>query len=193
MCDHQLLDGNHRRMVLREMEAKADLAEPLGTIARTHAQLDARLLGPPFDPLLLLLKAVSPLVSGCVYHVAKQWVHRPSGFSKADVYALVCRAAYLNGNKKGLAFICRGSPYWSTEYNDGLAFYYTGEILSKTAGTPYFLATHVCDSCGNSTLTHLKKMKMCSRCRATWYCGRKCQVAHWIEHKKVCESAVATL
>ena len=191
MCDHQLLAGNNRRMVLRAMEAKADLAEPLGTIARTVAQLDAHLLGPPLDPLIAIFQAVSPLVSGCDYHVAQQWVHRPSGFSKSDVYALVTRAAYLTGNKKGLAFISRGSPHWPSEHKDGLAFLYTDTFLYNSSG-PFFLATHVCDSCGNSSVTR-QKMKMCSRCRATWYCDRKCQMAHWIEHKKVCESAVATL
>jgi len=30
------------------------------------------------------------------------------------------------------------------------------------------------------------KLKRCSTCKAVWYCSRKCQSAHWSEHKGAC-------
>lgn len=27
----------------------------------------------------------------------------------------------------------------------------------------------------------------CSRCKKEWYCGRECQVAHWLDHKSICD------
>ncbi len=32
-----------------------------------------------------------------------------------------------------------------------------------------------------------KDFKLCSTCRRVFYCGKKCQIAHWKEHKTVCK------
>ena len=37
------------------------------------------------------------------------------------------------------------------------------------------------------------KTKYCSRCRCATYCCRKCQEAHWTEHKPACDVCAATI
>ena len=39
-----------------------------------------------------------------------------------------------------------------------------------------------CAHCGSSVVT----LKPCSRCKVAKYCGRTCQVAHWKQHKSLC-------
>ena len=46
-----------------------------------------------------------------------------------------------------------------------------------------------CTYCGE-TATKLKK---CTGCGKTWYCGKDCQTKHWKDHKKVCKPPVAEL
>ncbi|CAH8629036.1 unnamed protein product [Schistosoma mattheei] len=38
-----------------------------------------------------------------------------------------------------------------------------------------------CPTCGEIA------SKRCSRCRQEWYCGRECQVKHWLKHKGACD------
>ena len=37
------------------------------------------------------------------------------------------------------------------------------------------------------------KLKKCTGCGRTWYCGKNCQTKHWKDHKKVCKPPVAEL
>ena len=41
---------------------------------------------------------------------------------------------------------------------------------------------NLCHNCG----TKSDKLKKCTRCGKTWYCGKECQIKHWKEHKTVC-------
>ena len=41
-----------------------------------------------------------------------------------------------------------------------------------------------CSGCGKV----LSEMKLCSRCRAVWYCSHACQRAHWPAHKRACKA-----
>ncbi|XP_071041503.1 zinc finger MYND domain-containing protein 10 [Parasteatoda tepidariorum] len=41
--------------------------------------------------------------------------------------------------------------------------------------------TPICATCGGIGL------KRCSRCKNEWYCGRSCQVSHWLKHKTGCD------
>jgi len=47
------------------------------------------------------------------------------------------------------------------------------------------LRMHVCGRCRRSN-QHVA-LKVCKRCRATWYCDTTCQAGHWAEHKGVCK------
>ncbi|CAH8670653.1 unnamed protein product [Schistosoma haematobium] len=38
-----------------------------------------------------------------------------------------------------------------------------------------------CPTCGEIA------SKRCSRCRQEWYCGRECQLKHWLKHKGACD------
>jgi len=44
-----------------------------------------------------------------------------------------------------------------------------------------------CGKCGG------KADQRCSRCKMEWYCGRKCQVAGWKDHKPICKKLAAAL
>jgi SAM-dependent methyltransferase len=41
-------------------------------------------------------------------------------------------------------------------------------------------------SCGNCGKTD-EKLSRCARCYLQMYCGKECQIAHWPQHKKVCQ------
>lgn len=43
-----------------------------------------------------------------------------------------------------------------------------------------------CDHCGREQSLLGQKLKMCVRCKKTFYCGKECQKAAWKKHKKVC-------
>jgi len=45
-----------------------------------------------------------------------------------------------------------------------------------------------CEKCGQKENPPVRKLKVCSRCQVVYYCCRKCQVADWKEHKKVCKN-----
>eukprot|EP00590_Aulacoseira_subarctica_P000434 CAMPEP_0172435382 /NCGR_PEP_ID=MMETSP1064-20121228/71146_1 /TAXON_ID=202472 /ORGANISM="Aulacoseira subarctica , Strain CCAP 1002/5" /LENGTH=252 /DNA_ID=CAMNT_0013183691 /DNA_START=41 /DNA_END=799 /DNA_ORIENTATION=- len=40
--------------------------------------------------------------------------------------------------------------------------------------------------CMNNRCTK-ESLKLCTRCRVAWYCGKECQVHHWRRHKKCCK------
>lgn len=40
--------------------------------------------------------------------------------------------------------------------------------------------------CGTCGTTSVHEMQICSRCKATYYCNRECQLKAWLEHKKCC-------
>ena len=48
------------------------------------------------------------------------------------------------------------------------------------------LARWRCATCNE----HLRKVRVCARCRLVSYCGRECQRAHWARHKAACSAAV---
>jgi ankyrin repeat protein len=43
--------------------------------------------------------------------------------------------------------------------------------------------------CAQCDKTTSKKLQKCSACRKVYYCNRECQVAHWLQHKPVCNVA----
>jgi ankyrin repeat protein len=45
-----------------------------------------------------------------------------------------------------------------------------------------------CEQCDKTTSAKLQK---CSACRKVYYCNCECQVAHWLQHKPVCNVAAA--
>ena len=55
---------------------------------------------------------------------------------------------------------------------------------SSRAVRPKALEYHTeCSYCG----TKSSKLKKCTRCKRTSYCGRQCQTKHWKKHKSVCK------
>ncbi len=42
----------------------------------------------------------------------------------------------------------------------------------------------VCELCGA-----LENLKVCARCKGTWYCSKEHQASHWKEHKRACKKA----
>ena len=64
-----------------------------------------------------------------------------------------------------------------------------GELAEEEPGGEDFFAAQrfscaFCNTVKNGTSA---KLQSCARCRAVWYCGRACQVAHWkAGHKHVC-------
>lgn len=44
----------------------------------------------------------------------------------------------------------------------------------------------MCSYCGGKS----NKLKKCTGCGKTWYCGKECQSNHWKEHRAVCRSVV---
>lgn len=43
--------------------------------------------------------------------------------------------------------------------------------------------------CGRAHEVDGAVLRVCTRCRAAWYCGREHQQAHWAGHKKACKKA----
>ena len=42
----------------------------------------------------------------------------------------------------------------------------------------------ICKNCNKTGKR--KEMKVCKRCRMSWYCSKECQTAQWEKHKKYC-------
>lgn len=64
-----------------------------------------------------------------------------------------------------------------------------GELAKEeSGGEDFFAAQRVsCAFCNTVKAGTSAKLQSCARCRAVWYCGRACQVAHWkAGHKHVC-------
>jgi hypothetical protein len=40
-----------------------------------------------------------------------------------------------------------------------------------------------CDACGALRMADAPPLKVCGRCRRTFYCDAACQAAHWREHR----------
>ena len=45
---------------------------------------------------------------------------------------------------------------------------------------------YICEYCETPKRRADGKLLRCGRCRAAWYCDRKCQRSHWKEHRVVC-------
>lgn len=43
----------------------------------------------------------------------------------------------------------------------------------------------LCEACGKQAVG----LRACARCRTVRYCSRKCQAAHWSQHKRECRPA----
>lgn len=46
----------------------------------------------------------------------------------------------------------------------------------------------ICRNCEKSGKR--KEMKVCSRCKISWYCSQKCQKEYWNKHKKFCKKFI---
>jgi hypothetical protein len=64
-----------------------------------------------------------------------------------------------------------------------------GRNPSEGPGDQYI---RTCAACAKSE-KKLKSMKCCSKCRASFYCLRDCQVHDWPAHKKACKAAEAVV
>lgn len=51
--------------------------------------------------------------------------------------------------------------------------------------SPFIGSTTKCNKCGSEGRT----LKLCSGCKVARYCSKECQIAHWSEHKKMCQYA----
>ena len=51
--------------------------------------------------------------------------------------------------------------------------------------------TSICCANCSKTQNNAPNLKLCAKCRATRYCSRDCQTAHWKVHKKVCTKQAA--
>jgi len=45
-----------------------------------------------------------------------------------------------------------------------------------------------CDRCGKTQALLGRKLKKCTVCQVTFYCGKECQKAAWKKHKKICRT-----
>ena len=53
---------------------------------------------------------------------------------------------------------------------------------------------HSCAHCGAEKALDGKKLRVCSRCKCTWYCGAECQKTHWrAGHKNHCREISRTM
>ena len=48
-------------------------------------------------------------------------------------------------------------------------------------------AEKTCEKCGTMA-SECEKLMKCSQCLSAWYCSKKCQIADWKLHKKVCKT-----
>jgi len=48
-------------------------------------------------------------------------------------------------------------------------------------------AEKTCEKCG-TIASECEKLMKCSQCLSAWYCSKKCQIADWKLHKKVCKT-----
>ena len=63
-----------------------------------------------------------------------------------------------------------------------------GELAKEPGGEDFFAAQRVsCAFCKRIKAGTSAKLLACACCKAVWYCGKACEVAHWkAEHKHVC-------
>lgn len=63
------------------------------------------------------------------------------------------------------------------------------QIFTQSLNGPHMFgrAAEACSIC-----TDVDKCKKCSKCKSVYYCGQKCQIADWFQHKKVCKSPEET-
>ena len=64
----------------------------------------------------------------------------------------------------------------------------TLQAAHSTAGRAQVSPKSTCDACAQNAAG----LRMCSRCKLASYCSRECQVAHWKEHKRVCQPAASS-
>ena len=153
----------------------------------------------PHDPHLVALAAYEE----AVYIVAQR-----GGWNYNEVEALVEKGAVgMKGCKKWVPKILRetsfdhtsemaegglkaGRDIYPTNYRDvrrlntdqalvAFMLQRRREVMSR----PREASLHTCNTCG---VQH-RDMSCCSSCKKTWYCNKKCQVAHWkAGHKTEC-------
>jgi len=59
------------------------------------------------------------------------------------------------------------------------------DITETPEGTICGVEGRLINECSWCKKLYNKKLQQCARC-GTFYCGRKCQLEHWIIHKKQC-------
>ena len=58
------------------------------------------------------------------------------------------------------------------------------KILIETITAVINPEKHICNGCGNKSIS---KFKRCTGCKKARYCNRRCQKKYWKEHKKICK------
>lgn len=96
----------------------------------------------------------------------------------------------------GQSFECSGSDgakafmdlINSTQSSSSLRTHYLGPTGQTRKKKKVDMDQDKCDRCGKTQAVLGRKLKKCTACQVTFYCGKECQKAAWKNHKHVCRA-----
>lgn len=152
---------------------------------------------PAFDPNLKLLEYGETLLYGAVSNFHRN----PCGVKL--VQALLDHGAdpSLGNNMDGetaLDFLIEGGENYLGENENNIVgllrdrgaktyVQQQEELLQARLATQREEAKGKCANCGELESSSAQKLSRCTGCEVVYYCGRKCQKAHWKVHKSYCK------
>jgi len=76
----------------------------------------------------------------------------------------------------------------SSQSSSSLQTHYLGPTGETRKKKQVDMDQDKCDHCGKRQALIGRKLKKCTVCQVTFYCGKECQKAAWKKHKKICRT-----
>ena len=109
-------------------------------------------------------------------------------FTRAVLYPLYCDQDFVRDvhqSEKDMLSLFTSCPWLDISTTPNATAASASLSSSFRSARPKTLEYHTeCSYCG----TKSSKLKKCTRCKRTSYCGKQCQTKHWKDHKSVCKT-----